>query len=342
MDAIPDCTPPLDGRVCAQWEAPGYILRWEREIVNISGVVVTIDQPVVHNIDANFGGGTMYKVSMPRIAEVGFEDLRLESVYAEGLIDSDENHAWTAIQFNAVEHSYVQRVECWHFAFSCVHTQKNSRYITTSHSMYYDGASLLTGGRRYSFFTAGQMNLVTECHTRNGRHDYVTDSTVSGPNVFHDSTAEQAHNDIGPHHRYATGILWDKLQGWETAVWDRGNLGSGHGWSGAYNVFWNVVASKLFGSDGTVAELNIDSPPGATNIAAGCISDAIRGPGIHDSAGLHVFPLSLYEAQLSARQGVPYFECPILDPVIAPCVDCLDGIEVRRRLLFARLDIVCC
>jgi hypothetical protein len=38
------------------------------------------------------------------------------------------------------------------------------------------------------------------------------------------------------------------------------NLGSGHGWAGAYNVLWNS----------TVDEIKVESPPGAYNWVIGC------------------------------------------------------------------------
>ena len=224
MDAIPDCVSPD----CNQWTAASYSLTCEREVVAITGDMLRIDQPLVHGLDVSFGGGEVYKINMARLEEIGIENMRLESTYSSSVgIDTDEDHAWTAVQFNNVQHSWARSLECWHFTFSCVHTMKDSKYISTLNCTSYDPASIITGGRRYSFDTDGQRNLVSGCHSRNGRHDYVTGSKVPGPNVFHDSSAVMAHSDIGPHHRYATGILWDTLRGFDARVWDRGNMGSG-------------------------------------------------------------------------------------------------------------------
>ena len=71
--------------------------------------------------------------------------------------------------------------------------------------------------------------------------------------------------------------------------------------------------------------MRVDSPPGARNFGIGIVTDVIEGGGVHESPGLHVFPYSLYEAQLSARLRTSYFECPDLRtesptrvPTIAP------------------------
>jgi hypothetical protein len=105
--------------------------------------------------------------------------------------------------------------------------------------------SLITGGRRYSFNNDGQMNLVMNCHASEGRHDYVTGAQVCGPNVFYNCTAEKTHADIGPHHRWAVGTLYDNIfTDGEINVQDRGNWGTGHGWAGATQVIWNCTALK--------------------------------------------------------------------------------------------------
>lgn len=140
--------------------------------------------------------------------------------------------------------------------------------------------------RGYSFDIDGSLSLVTNCSATKGRHDYVTGSKVAGPNVFHGCTATQTYADIGPHHRHATGLLFDRVDGGQSRVWDRGNMGSGHGWSGATTMLWNVVAR-----DGQ--DVRVDSPPGTYNWCVGCVAAELNGEGLYDSGGLHVFPASL-------------------------------------------------
>jgi hypothetical protein len=104
---------------------------------------------------------------------------------------------------------------------------------------------VITGGRRYSFSNNGQCNLFTNCHTTEGRHDYVTGSKTLGPNVFYNCTAKKTHADIGPHHRWAVGTLYDNIvTDGEINVQDRGNWGSGHGWAGVTQVLWNCTVKR--------------------------------------------------------------------------------------------------
>ena len=118
--------------------------------------------------------------------------------------------------------------------------------------------------------------LVTHCSARKGRHDYVTGSKVAGPNVFHASSSTKAHADIGPHHRYATGLLFDRVSGGDSQVCNRGNMGSGHGWSGAYTVFWNVLAKSTYRNGKKAAVINVASPPGAMNYGIGGVSGFVK------------------------------------------------------------------
>ncbi len=318
MDSIPDCSAPD----CAQWSAASYVLKYERSVVEVrpstpssSSSQLVLDVPLVHPIQSEFGGGAVYRVAWSgggRLANVGFEDLKLESVFEAGQEDSDEDHAFTAVELNEVEHSWVRRVQCWHFASHCVDVAANARHVTVKNCSSFDPVSLITGGRRYSFNVDGALTLVTGCTTRNGRHDYVTGSKVPGPNVFHDCRATEAHSDIGPHHRYATGLLFDRVEGGDSRVWDRGNMGSGHGWSGAFTLFWNGVARAANRADGNSANINVASPSGAVNWGVGTVSDTLAGTGVFDTPGLHVFPNSLYASQLAARLRRPYEECVVV------------------------------
>jgi hypothetical protein len=144
--------------------------------------------------------------------------------------------------------------------------------------------------------------LVQNCTTRNGRHDYVNGSRTCGPNVFYNSTATIQHSDIGPHHRWATGILFDNLTGnGNMNVQNRLVMGSGHGWAGGQIMFWNCNASRMV----------IQDPPGdQLNWAIGCICPDITGNGdatteplgVIQSQGTRISAIpSLFIAQLNQR-----------------------------------------
>jgi hypothetical protein len=118
---------------------------------------------------------------------------------------------------------------------------------------------------------------------------------VPGPNVFLDCRSRNAHNDSGPHHRWATGTLYDNVhvQGDALNVRDRGNMGTGHGWAGAQMMFWNSSADSII----------CEKPPTAQNWAIGSSAYSYSGDCYWYSVGKPVEPRSLYLKQLEERLG---------------------------------------
>ena len=137
------------------------------------------------------------------------------------------------------------------------------------------------------------------CYSKTGRHDYVTGSNTPGPNVFLDSRAEQSFSELGPHHRWATGSLFDLIRHESfngsqiIGAYNRGNSGSGHGWSGAYQLFWNIVGDTH----------RVASPPHARNWAIGSQALRRQGDSEFELFGTPVLPSSLYLQQLRDRLG---------------------------------------
>lgn len=273
------------------WKPQEYSLNYERRIVRIDDDTITLDAPIVLAIDQAYGGGSVYKNTPDqRIRNVGIESLRLISEYQPGKENSDEAHAWDAIKIDNLVDGWVRDVTALHFGYSCVHIGHGGKHITVQDCEMIDPVSRISGGRRYSFALSGQLCLVQRCYARNGRHDFVMHARARGPNVFLDCVAEQAHSDSGPHHRWATGTLYDNVVCKELNVQWRGRSGTGHGWAGANTVFWNCTATSI----------DCQSPPTAHNFAIGCVGK-IRGNGYIGSPNEFVQPLSLYRAQLQER-----------------------------------------
>ncbi len=226
-----------------QWTPADYNLEFERVITSIQGDKITIDNPIVMAMEDQYGGGEIYKYTFEgRIAEVGIENLYLESEYKG---DTDEEHGWDAISFNKIENSWIKNVTSRYFGYSCVNLGHDSKQITVMDSKCLAPKSQIIGGRRYSFNNDGQLNLFMGCYASEGRHDYVTGAKVCGPNVFYNCKSENAKADIGPHHRWAMGTLYDNIvTDGEINIQDRGNWGTGHGWSGVNQVLWNCTAAK--------------------------------------------------------------------------------------------------
>ncbi len=275
------------------WTPDGYIVKYERIITEIQGNRLTLNAPMVQTIEKTFGGGKVHKVSPAgRIHQCGIQDMLLTSRYQN---ETDEKHGWTAVYLHDTENCWVRNVTARYFGYACVELNW-ANHTTVEECAMLDPMSLTDGGRKYSFYIdKGSFNLFQRCYSRGGRHDYITGSRVAGPNVFVDCAATRPLNDIGPHHRYATGILFDNIYGDEMRVWNRGSYGSGHGWAGAQTMFWNCQSNA--------ENIRVDSPHGAMNWGIGCKGTLQLGEGYWESWGEHLMPRSLYYQQLADRLG---------------------------------------
>ena len=285
-----------------QWKAPEYNLNYERVITRVEGKTVYIDNPIVMAMEPKYGVGEVFKYSYPgRIQEVGVEDMYFESEYTG---DTAENHGWEAVRFDRVENGWVRRVTARYFGYSCVNLESEAKNISVLDCNCYEAKSVITGGRRYSFCNNGQQNLFINCHATDGRHDFVTQARTRGPNVFYNCTAKRTHADIGPHHRWSTGTLYDNIQtDGEINIQDRGQMGSGHGWVGCTQVLWNctvksaAVQSPWVNGNNYSIGMKGKKSPGHFPDRPDGIWEGLNEEGLQ--------PASLYLAQLNARRSHP-------------------------------------
>ena len=168
----------------------------------------------------------------------------MQSEYVEGEETSDEKHAWSAISFDNAEHSWTRSVLCRHLGFSCAHAKAGAIFITVEDLESQAPVSKITGGRRYAFNVDGAFTLMQGLKSDHGRHDYVSGSRAPGPNVWRNAVSTNMHADIGPHHRWASGQLYENIEGQaenggQFAVQNRASSGSGHGWAGNAVLFFN-------------------------------------------------------------------------------------------------------
>lgn len=277
------------------WTASGYRITHERTITAVEGNNITIDIPLTDPIEQRYGGSEIYRYNIAgRISECGVEDLRMESVFEN---DTDENHSWQAIALSRVENSWVRNIVTKYFANHGVNVSTQCRFITVQDCAMIDPKSISTGGRKYPFNLEANATsiLFQRCMAWGGRHCYVSGSRVPGPNVFLDCVAENTLSDIGPHHRWSTGQLYDNIYGGQMRVQNRGASGSGHGWVGAQIMFWNCRSVR--------ADVKVESPAAAKNFGIGVIGQTQTGAGYWESWGAHVQPRSLYLQQLQDRLG---------------------------------------
>lgn len=280
------------------WTASSYTFDYKRVVMAVNGSKITIDAPVVDPVDKKYGNAEIIAYAWPgKIDNDGIENIRLDTVYSSS---TDENHTWNGIKFINTENSWAKNVDVYHTGYAAVSVERSSSNITILDSKMIDPVSQITGSRRYSFNIAGQRNLVRGCYARYGRHDYVTSSRTAGPNVFTESQAINQQSDIGPHHRWATGTLFDSIVGdGAINVQNRISIGGGHGWAGAQTMLWNCSAKKII----------IQSPPGFINWAIGSLATVtntgiwVTVPGYKELTGQNAWPASLYEQQMCDRLG---------------------------------------
>lgn len=281
------------------WEPDRYVVTNERVVTGVSENTLTFEIPLVDAIQTRYGGGYVYKIQKSvTVQNSGIESLRMVSYYKG---NTDEEHGWAAVDIRGAQNCWIKNITAQFYGYSTVNMAKDSHFNTVQDSAYLEGKSVITGGRRYPFaIQKGTGNLFQRCYTDEGRHDFVTGSLAAGPNVFLDCYSEGSHADTGPHHRWATGVLFDNVKSNELAVENRQDAGTGHGWSGAQIIFWNCVSK----------EITCDTPRGAMNFSMGSKGTIIQGGwdtgaprGYFYSHETPVEIRSLYIQQLKDRLG---------------------------------------
>ena len=140
----------------------------------------------------------------------------------------------------------------------------------------------------------------------------ITGARNQGPNVVLDSVFH-GNGHIQPHQRWSTGFLVDSTSVPEGGIdlRNRGEMGTGHGWTMGWGVVWNSSAASLV----------IQNPPGSANWSIGNSGLELTEPmkiigqrrsdagpdlpqGFIQSPGQPVSPASLYRQQLSERLGI--------------------------------------
>jgi len=279
-----------------QWQAGDYDFYFERRITGIDGNRITIDAPIVHPIEQEFGGGAIYHYDTPeRVTEVGIENLRLVSEFAPPIpghpygdpkeTSKAENHAWHGIKLTQnTENTWVRNITGNYFGWSLISV--SGKRGTVQDCVNLGHASKIIGARRYSFMINGQLNLVQRCITYEGRHEFVTQQKTAGPNVFVDCLGINSKENAGSHHRYSVGTLFDNVKS-EMPMESRfrGNSGTGHGWAAAQTCFYNCIAPEFI----------VEAPPGGISWVIGSAKS--------DDESARVLPASLYYQQVQDRLG---------------------------------------
>ena len=286
------------------WTPSSYAITFERTITAVEGNQITIDIPVVDAMRSGHGGGEVFVADTSRrIEEVGVEGLRMVSEYAG---PEDESHGWKAVRLRHVTNAWVRDVTAEYFGYSAVSVEGSSSFVTVQDSAMLQPISIRTGGRRYSFnVSGGTAILFQRCYSEEARHDFVSGARVPGPIVWLDCYSRVSNTDDGPHHRWASGLLFDNVRSLELHVENRQDSGTGHGWAGAQTLFWNSIAEGI----------RSFAPLGAMNWVIGTYGEQQPGQwttteplGWYESHDRSVEPRSLYLKQLEDRLGASAVE----------------------------------
>jgi len=283
-----------DGDWRLTWRPGSRDLTWDRTVTAVSGDRITLDAPLTTALEAEFGGGTVATYDWPgRVENIGIENLRLESAH-DPKNAKDENHSWFAITMENARDAWVRQVTFAHFAGSAVALWESTSRVTVADCLSLAPVSEDAGGRRNTFFTAGQQTLFLRCWAERGRHDFAVGHCAAGPNAFVQCESSQPTRDSGAIESWASGTLFDgvSVDGNGLSFANRGSSGQGAGWSAANSVFWNCSAALI----------RLANPPGAQNWAFGSWAE-FEGDGVWRSSNEFAKPESLFAAQLKDRLG---------------------------------------
>ena len=283
-----------------------------RTVTGRNGNVLALDVPLTDSYDRAFlppEGAEVVKVSISgRIEQDGIESLHIEAP-ARHVAFSDP--LFRAINLSGLRDGWIRDVTV-DDATEGIDASENTARITIEDVDFYHSTTITSPAKPADFAARGAQLLILRCSsTGNDLFYVITGARNQGPNVVLESVF-QGNGHIQPHQRWSTGLLVDNShvpQG-GTDLMNRGEMGSGHGWTMGWGVVWNSSAATLV----------IQNPPGAANWSIGTTGDEQTAPmkimgqsrrnagpdlpqGFIDSPNHPVQPTSLYRAQLAQRLG---------------------------------------
>ena len=288
------------------WLGEGSRIFMERRVETVAGHRVGLDLPLSDALDAKYlepPGATLQKLTPPqRLSQVGLEHLRIVCP-PQPVAISQRHHQ--AIRMDGVMDGWVRDLAI-EDTVNSVSVGSGARRITLENVRVQHTVATKGSAKPADFSAGGTQILLDRCSVAGDNLFYfVTGPRVTGPNVVLHCTF-QGNGHLQPHARWATGLLVDNCEVLDGGIdfMNRGEMGSGHGWTMGWGVAWNCAARSYV----------IQQPPGAANWAIGCRGGRQTSgmpfghepklpEGIFDSHNTPVAPASLYLAQLRARLG---------------------------------------
>ncbi|HEX4007191.1 MAG TPA: hypothetical protein VHX60_13530 [Acidobacteriaceae bacterium] len=281
-----------------------------RRVVSVQGNAIQLEVPLTDSFDARFyseQAATVTRVAITgRIAEAGVENLRITAPPQTLRYGIDPE--FDGIALDDVLDAWVRSVTMDDMV-TAVRIGRDAQRITAEDVDVPSQAIVTSTARAGSFWVNGTQILIDRCHVTGDKLSWVeTQAQSEGPVVvLHGQFS--GNGKVEPHQRWSTGFLVDSsdLGNGDLRMRNRGEMGSGHGWTIGWSVSWNNTAARFL----------IQNPPGVLNWSIGDIGnqetapmpvfDAPKGAPLPaaetESSGAHVEPPSLYLQQLRERLG---------------------------------------
>lgn len=290
------------------WVRSSY-LEVRRTVAAVHGDAITLTVPLMDDYDTQFFDGGHAQVSRievsGQIAQVGVEDLRF--------LAPQRSIAFTDAAFNGI--SIRDTVDSWLRAValdettSGVSVNEGSERLTFLKCDTTQHVPVTSHAKPADYAIDGAQILIDRCTGQGDSTFYIaTQAGQQGPVVaLHCRFLGDGH--IQPHQRWFTGLLVDNcdVPGGGIDLMNRGEMGTGHGWTIGWSVVWNSTAQSF----------GMNTPPGSMiwsignrgeeqNPAFPTFDGTTRPslqPATIESAGKPVLPQSLYLEQLQERLG---------------------------------------
>jgi hypothetical protein len=284
-----------------------------RTVTARHGNLLTLDVPLADSYDRKYlppEGAEVVKIAITgRIEQDGIESLH---ILAPARHVSFDDPLFRAINLKGLRDAWIRDVMS-DDTTEGIDAAGDTARITIQDVVIHHSTSVTSSAKPADFSARGTQLLILRCGSTGNDLFYVmTGARNQGPNVVLDSVF-LGDGRIQPHQRWATGFLVDNTRVPQGGIdlKNRGEMGSGHGWTIGWGVVWNSAASSLV----------IQNPPGAANWSIGTIGEEQSEPmwiagehhrrnvgidlpsGFIESPGHPVEPVSLYRAQLAERLG---------------------------------------
>ncbi len=283
-----------------------------RVVAGRQGNQLHLEVPLTDSYDRTYlpaEGAEVVKVTISgRIEQEGIESLH---IVAPPRKVAFTDPLFRAITLSGVRDAWIRDVLMDDTTEGIDAAQDASR-VTMQDLMIRHTTTITSSAKPADFILGGSQLLVLRCGSVGDDLFYViTGARNQGPNVVLDSKF-MGNGHVQPHQRWATGLLVDNTEVPHGGIdmMNRGEMGTGHGWTMGWGVVWNSSASALI----------IQNPPGAANWSIGTSGQEQTAPmkifgarrrdlgpdlpqGFIESPNHRVLPESLYRAQLAERLG---------------------------------------